>query len=1760
MTFFLGSGDGLVRGERDQQTAIFSGGDNANLGMDEGVFFTTGSNIQLISHNLETESSYYPQDEDTYNDSDLMGIFNLAVNDVVIYKFKVTLASHTSAIRVVYQFGSEEYPNYVGSQFNDAFGFFIRPVSAGATLPGSVPVINMASLAQSNNPISVNTVNYGYPGYYGDASYLGLDLTQAAHYLNNGHTTVLDGGKLEYNENPGTKPYYIEYNGLTRLLTYDLTGLVPGETYEFKIAIADAGDDMLDSGVLIKKIQGTTGADVRIVKTVDEMNPLVGSNVEFTLTADNLGPYDAANTIVNDLLPSGYTYVSHTASTGSYNPTTGVWTIGNLQAIHQTETLTIQATVKATGIHMNVATITSDELDPDYDNNMSSVDPVPFPPCVDEFIFLDDFGTSDAEVAFGRTTSPYVPATGYSFGIPHPTSGVQLETSIGAGHYAVVAPGYVKHGWNPAHLGSYFWTPSYDEAGAVTDVSGTTTGAALAVNGGNEAMPFYEREVSLEYDNIYRATLWVYVVNSPTQIAVDIKDSASGIVYGSALSQAFSTADEGQWTPVEIYFRLPESSALNCGIEDVLVTFRNNSFAEENNFYVDNISLAKLVNEPACEPIGLLIDLDCPTPIGCDNTMYFSTGSGGNTQLNSIFPASGSLCLSPIGTPATFAYNAIAISPVTGIMYGMRANARLHQINGDGTVMDLGLVSGLSTTPPQYVSGEMDLSGNYYVVQAGTIGTMYNINTATKTATAIPLSQSIAISDMAYNVNDDLLYAVENNTGQLISINPVSGDITPIGTSPGTGVFGAMWGSNTGSIYAQESATGELYQYDTATGNRVLIATGTSATGTDGAHCVTSPITFEADLSVTKTDGTANYIPGFSTTYTIVVENNGPFGVLNAHVSDPVPAGIPAINVSYTAEASSGSTTEVSGTQTGAIDDYVSLPVGGTVTYTVTVFIPASFTGDLVNTVTVTPPSNIDDVDMSNNTATDVNTFVCTGPDADGDGIPDMCDLDADNDGIPNCIENGFDGDPNTAFKSNGTATAFTNAPGDAPINQFRLTNGNGQSGQAWSYGKIDFANDFIIEMKVLLSGADGVAVVFHNSPDGTSASGFNGQGLGARGIANGIALELDTFPNSCTNDNANGRNCDPSFDHGSIRKTAGTQTSGWEKLAGDTQLGDGTVDDGLWHTVVVFWNAGSRNISYSFDGVPVTDYTFPTAGTDALENIFGGTTKVHFGFTASTGAIGSNNSIGFDNPCDIPLYFDTDGDGIPDYLDLDSDNDGCPDAIEGDGTFTEDDLTTASGTIATQTVNQNFGTAVDANGIPTIVGPSGQGIGNSQNILITDCHLDCTDAVYLSQGNNTRLMIVGTDTNPFSYTEAGTPLTNNPDNIRYNATAFNPVDGYLYAMRIEGTNVQKRTLLRIHPVTGAITELGPVTDLPVPNDTYNAGEIDEFGNYYVRRSGSQTGLMFKIDISTLSATSISLSGNNGAMSPDFAYNKTDGLLYFISSTSNANEGKLHTINPATGVVTVVANAQTLTGPFGAMYGDANGFIYGATNNGGFYQFNTVTGEGTLLSSSPASSTNDGAHCVNAPITLAADLYVTKTDGTEFYNPGTTTTYTIEVGNNGPFGVQNAEVEDLVPAGIPAANVSYTAVASAGSSTTVSGTQTGAINDLVSLPVGGTVTYTVTVTIPASFTGDLVNTVTVTPPLNIDDVDMSNNTATDTDIPEPIPFECDGNGNIYTIKSAVTGTQLYMLDYSTSPYTEIAIGDASHGIQYHAIGYNRDDN
>ena len=95
----------------------------------------------------------------------------------------------------------------------------------------------------------------------------------------------------------------------------------------------------------------------------------------------------------------------------------------------------------------------------------------------------------------------------------------------------------------------------------------------------------------------------------------------------------------------------------------------------------------------------------------------------------------------------------------------------------------------------------------------------------------------------------------------------------------------------------------------------------------------------------------------------------------------------------------------------------------------------------------------------------------------------------------------------------------------------------------------------------------------------------------------------------------------------------------------------------------------------------------------------------------------------------------DTDGDGIPDYLDLDSDGDGCPDAVEGAGAFTYTDLITSSldgGNVCTDCadpVQFNLGNTVDTDGVPNTDGDittdDSQGLGTSQNAASNNCATD---------------------------------------------------------------------------------------------------------------------------------------------------------------------------------------------------------------------------------------------------------------------------------------------------------------------------------------------------------------------------------------------------------------------------------------------------
>ena len=138
-------------------------------------------------------------------DDELTALAGHPTHDAAAYQ--VTLVPAGSTLHVKYVFASEEYPEFVGSPFNDVMAVRVNGKNC-ATVPGST------------NPVSVNTIN---------------DKTNSAYYVDNstgaaGYSTSMDG------------------------LTVPLTCSVPvtfGQPVTVQIAVADTSDDAYDSAVAL---------------------------------------------------------------------------------------------------------------------------------------------------------------------------------------------------------------------------------------------------------------------------------------------------------------------------------------------------------------------------------------------------------------------------------------------------------------------------------------------------------------------------------------------------------------------------------------------------------------------------------------------------------------------------------------------------------------------------------------------------------------------------------------------------------------------------------------------------------------------------------------------------------------------------------------------------------------------------------------------------------------------------------------------------------------------------------------------------------------------------------------------------------------------------------------------------------------------------------------------------------------------------------------------------------------------------------------------------------------------------------------------------------------------------------------------------------------------------------------------------------------------------------------------------------------------
>ncbi|MEM7254236.1 MAG: DUF4347 domain-containing protein, partial [Pseudomonadota bacterium] len=268
------------------QVGLYSNDDEALgrsiLEQDDGVVFVTGDVTSAASPAGNTSGGISTTSAANVGDTDLEALSGNTIFDASGYDFNFT--STTDRIGFFFSFASDEYPEYVGTVFNDAFGFFISGGEFAATT-------NLATI--DNVGIAVNTINSGIAG--------------SAQTTGNAASFVTTNADLFLSN---TADPYLEYDGLTKSL-FIAADVTRGTLYDLKLAIGDAGDAQWDSAVFFR----TDGFTALVSATDDQYATSNSATISGNVITDNTGNNVDVAPVVTDTL--SITQVDGAALTGN---------------------------------------------------------------------------------------------------------------------------------------------------------------------------------------------------------------------------------------------------------------------------------------------------------------------------------------------------------------------------------------------------------------------------------------------------------------------------------------------------------------------------------------------------------------------------------------------------------------------------------------------------------------------------------------------------------------------------------------------------------------------------------------------------------------------------------------------------------------------------------------------------------------------------------------------------------------------------------------------------------------------------------------------------------------------------------------------------------------------------------------------------------------------------------------------------------------------------------------------------------------------------------------------------------------------------------------------------------------------------------------------------------------------------------------------------------------------------------------------------
>ncbi|MDC1543062.1 gliding motility-associated C-terminal domain-containing protein [Flavobacteriaceae bacterium] len=535
-------------------------------------------------------------------------------------------------------------------------------------------------------------------------------------------------------------------------------------------------------------------------------------------------------------------------------------------------------------------------------------------------------------------------------------------------------------------------------------------------------------------------------------------------------------------------------------------------------------------------------------------------------------------------------------------------------------------------------------------------------------------------------------------------------------------------------------------------------------------------------------------------------------------------------------------------------------------------------------------------------------------------------------------------------------------------------TDENYQNGSVWNNNRISLNENFVLDGEIYLgnknNGADGIAFVFQ--PNSTDL-GESGGGLGYlinqnndpnTGISPSVAIEFDTYYNN---------QMDPSADDHIDININGQRTN--SLVINPISMSD--LEDGLWHSIVIAWEADTSTLGLKFDGEVIFSTSY-----NAIDQVFGGNPYVYWGFTAATGGARNEQRVKFSRICSTDELTSTISTTATTICEGDS---ASLSATEDDATYLWSNGAVTQGIVVSPTATTSYTVRVTKNGMSST---------SSIVIEVLDSEITATATSVFENATVTLSSSVTGAT--YSWSTGATS----------SSISITPTETTSYTIQVTKNGVTCSSSIEVVVLTSTISATATTI---CEGDTVSLSATEDDATYLWSNGATTQGVV--VSPTTTTSYTVRVTKNGISSTSSIVIEVLDSEITATATTVLENETV--TLSSSVTGATYLWSTGATSSSISITPTETTSYTIQVTKNGvtcsNSIEIEVIQGNG-LNFETPV--------CANQTVTLTTDItsatYLWSTGATSSsieVQPSETTTYTVQISKNGVTCDQHFVVE-----------------------------------------------------------------------------------------------------------------------------------------------------